>query len=207
MPIALVMPSSHLILWFLLLLSSIFPRIKGFSNESTVQIRGPKYWSLSINPSSEYSGLISLRLTGLISLPSKGLSGVFSSITVERHQFYIALPSYSSDLTTACYHWKDHSLDYIDLCQQSDISAFNTLSRFVIVFLPRIYIYIYNLFTYLFILIGGKLFHNVVLVPAIQKHESATRIHISPPSWASLPPLDLILLGHHRASGWGPCVI
>ena len=65
MPIALVMPSSHLILWFLLLLSSIFPRIKGFSNESTVQIRGPKYWSLSISPSSEYSGLISLRLTGL----------------------------------------------------------------------------------------------------------------------------------------------
>ena len=61
---ASVMPSSHLILWCpLLLLPQIFPSIRDFSNESSVHIRWPKYWSfsVSISPSSEYSGLISLK--------------------------------------------------------------------------------------------------------------------------------------------------
>ena len=74
--IVLVMPPNHLILWFpLLLLPSIIPRIRNFSNKSTVCIRWPKYWSFSfsISPSNEYSGLISLKMTGLISLLSKGL--------------------------------------------------------------------------------------------------------------------------------------
>ena len=65
MSIALVMPSSRLILWCpLLLLPSIFPSIRDFSNESSVRIRWPKYWSFSfsISPSSEYSGLISLKI-------------------------------------------------------------------------------------------------------------------------------------------------
>ena len=59
------MPSSHLILWCpLLLLPSIFPSIKDFSNESAVRIRWPKYWSFSfsISPSSKCSGLISLKI-------------------------------------------------------------------------------------------------------------------------------------------------
>ena len=63
--IALVMPSSHLILWCpLLLLPSIFPSIRDFSSESAVGIRWPKYWSLnfSISPSNKYSGLISLKI-------------------------------------------------------------------------------------------------------------------------------------------------
>ena len=63
--IELVMPSSHLILCRpLLLLPSIFPSIRGFSNESALHIRWPKYWSFSfsISPSSEYSGLISFRM-------------------------------------------------------------------------------------------------------------------------------------------------
>ena len=62
MSIEVVMPSSHLILWHpLLLLPSIFPSIRDFSNELAVRIRGPKYWSFSfsISPSNEYSGLIS----------------------------------------------------------------------------------------------------------------------------------------------------
>ena len=87
--------SSHLILWCpLLFLPSIFSRIRDFSNESAVHIRWPKYWSFSfsISPSSECSGLIALRLTGLISLLFKGLSGVFSSTTVWRHQFFSTLP-------------------------------------------------------------------------------------------------------------------
>ena len=63
--IASVMPSSHLILWcHLLLLPSIFPSTRDFSSELSVHIRWPKYWSfsLSISPSSEYSGLISLKI-------------------------------------------------------------------------------------------------------------------------------------------------
>ena len=65
MSIELVMPSNHLILCqSLLLLPSIFPSIKVFSNESILCIRWPKYWSFSfsINPSNEYSGLISFRI-------------------------------------------------------------------------------------------------------------------------------------------------
>ena len=64
MSIALVMPSSHLILWcHLVLLSSVFPIIRVFSNELGVRIRWPKYWSfsISISHSSEYSGLISFK--------------------------------------------------------------------------------------------------------------------------------------------------
>ena len=63
MSIELVMPSNHLILYCpLLLLSSIFPNIRLFSNESAIHIRGPKYWSFSISPSIEYSELISFRM-------------------------------------------------------------------------------------------------------------------------------------------------
>ena len=87
MSIELVMPSNHLILSRpLLLLPSIFPSIRVFSNESALCIRWTKCWSfsLSINPSNEYSGLISFR----IHLQSKGLSVVFSNTTVKKHQFF-----------------------------------------------------------------------------------------------------------------------
>ena len=90
MSIDSVMPSNHLILCRpLLLLPSIFPSIRVFSSELALHVRGPKYWSFSfsISPSNEYSGL-----TGLISFLSKGLSRVFSSTTVRRHQFFNAQP-------------------------------------------------------------------------------------------------------------------
>ena len=94
MSIESVMPSNHLTLcWPFLLLPSIFPSIRVFSNESALHIRWPKYWSFSfnINPSNEYSGLISpLGWTGWISLQSKGLSRVFSNTTVQKHQFFDA---------------------------------------------------------------------------------------------------------------------
>ena len=71
-----VMPSNHLILRCpLLLLPSIFPSIRVFSNESVLRIRWPKYW-----------------LTGLISLQSKGLSRVFYNTTVQKHQFFGVQP-------------------------------------------------------------------------------------------------------------------
>ena len=72
-----VMPSTHLILCCPLLhLPSIFTSIRIFSSELALHIRWPKYWnfSFSISPSNEYSGLISLGLTGLISLLSKGIT-------------------------------------------------------------------------------------------------------------------------------------
>ena len=88
MSIESVMPSNHLILCCPLLLPSIFPSIRVVSNESVLRIRWPKYWSFSISPSNEYSRLISLVLTGWISLQSKGLSRVFSNTTVQKHQFF-----------------------------------------------------------------------------------------------------------------------
>ena len=77
------MPSSHLILHHPHhLLSPIPPSIRVFSNESTLRMRWPKYWSFrfSIIPSKE--------IPGLISLQSKGLSRVFSNTTVQKHQFF-----------------------------------------------------------------------------------------------------------------------
>ena len=91
MSIESVMPSSHLILYRpLLLLLPIHPSIRVFSSESTLLLRWPKYWSFSfsVSPSKEHPGLISFRMTGWISLQSKGLSRVFSNTTVQKHQFF-----------------------------------------------------------------------------------------------------------------------
>ena len=100
MSIRLVMPSNHLILCHpLLFMPSIFLSIRVFSNESVLCIRWPKYWSFSfsISPSKEYSVLISLGLTGLISLQSKGFSRGFSNTTVQKHQFFGTQPSLLSN--------------------------------------------------------------------------------------------------------------
>ena len=79
-----------------------------FSNESVFCIRWPKYWSFSISPSNEYSGLISFRveLTGLISLQSKGLSRVFSNTKVWKHQFFSAQPSLWSKSHIHTWLWE-----------------------------------------------------------------------------------------------------
>ena len=99
-PIESVMPSSHLILCRpLLLLPSIPPSIRVFSNESTLRRRWLKYWSFSFSiiPSKEIPGLISFRMDWWISLQSKGLSRVFSNTTVQKHQFFGAQPSSQSN--------------------------------------------------------------------------------------------------------------
>ena len=88
MSIESVMPSNHPILCRpLLLLPSIFPSIRVYSNESTLHIRKPKYWSFNFNisPLNEYSGLISFRMDWLDLLQSKGLSRVFSNTTVQKN--------------------------------------------------------------------------------------------------------------------------
>ena len=100
MSIKFVMPSSHLILCRpLLLLPSVFPSIRGFSNESALLIRWPKYWSFSFNisPFSEYLGLTCFRIDWFDPLQSKGLSRVFSNTTVQKHQFFGAQPSSQSN--------------------------------------------------------------------------------------------------------------
>ena len=90
MSIKSVMPSSHLILCRpFLLLPSIFPSIRVFSNESVLPIRWLKYWSFSfsISPSKKYSGMTSFRIDWLPCCPmlSKGLSRIFSSTTFNYH--------------------------------------------------------------------------------------------------------------------------
>ena len=78
-----------------------------------------------------------LGLTCLISLLSKGISSVFSSTTIWKHQFFVTQPFFGPTITSIHDYWKNHSFDYMDFCQQSDVSVFNVLSRFVTAFLPR----------------------------------------------------------------------
>ena len=97
-----VMPSNYLILCHpLFVLPSIFSSIRVFSSESVLRNRWPKYcsFSFSISPSNKCSGLISFRITGWISLQSKGLSRVFFNTTVQKHEFFW---SPSSLLTFKC---------------------------------------------------------------------------------------------------------
>ena len=109
----------------LLLLLLVFPSIRVFFSELAVHIRWQKYWSFSfsISPSYEYSELISLGLTHLISLLSKELSRVFSSTSLKTSTlrcaaFFMVQLSHPRD------YWKNHSFDYMDLCGQSYVSAF-----------------------------------------------------------------------------------
>ena len=93
MSIKSVMPFNHLILYCpLLLLPSIFPSITVFSKESVLCMRWPKYWSFSFSISlpMNIQDSFPLGLIGLISLQCKGLSGVFSNNTVQKHQFFSA---------------------------------------------------------------------------------------------------------------------
>ena len=117
----------HLILCHLLLrLPSIFPSIRVFSMSqlftSGDQSIGASA-SVSVLPVN-IQGWFPFWLTGLISLQSKGLSSVFSNATVQGHQFFGAQPLYGPALTSIPDYWKNHSLDYIDLCKQSDVSTF-----------------------------------------------------------------------------------
>ena len=109
MSIDSVMPSSHLILCRpLLLLPLIPPSIRVFSNESTLRMRWPKYWSFSfsISPSNEYSGLISFRIDWFDILAVQGTLSQFKSINSSVLSFL-----HSPTLTSIHDHWKNHSLD------------------------------------------------------------------------------------------------
>ena len=91
MSIKLVMASNRLILCHpLLLLPSIFPRIRDSANESVICIRWPKYWSFSfsISPSNEYSGLTSFRIDWLDLLAVQGTLKSLFQYPVQKHQFF-----------------------------------------------------------------------------------------------------------------------
>ena len=114
MSITLAMPSNRLILCHpLLLLPSIFRRIRVFFNESLLPIRWPKYWSFSFNisPSNEHSRLISFRMNWLDLL---AVQGTLKSL-LQHHSSKASILQlsflYSPTLTSIHDHWKNHSLD------------------------------------------------------------------------------------------------
>ena len=113
-PLELVMPSNHLILCRpLLFLPSILPSIRVFSNESTLHIRWPKYWSFSFNisPSNEHPGLMSFRMDWLDLL---AVQGTLKSL-LQHHSSKASILRWSAffiaQLTSIHDHWKNHSLD------------------------------------------------------------------------------------------------
>ena len=128
MSIELLMPSNHLILCHpLLLLPSIFPSIRVFSNESALHIRWPKNWSFhfSISPSREYSGLISFRIDWFLSPWSPRDSHESSPTTEFKNINSLALSLlYVPTITSIHDYRKKHSFGSKDLCWQSDVSAF-----------------------------------------------------------------------------------
>ena len=135
------MPSNHLILCCsLLLLPSIFPSIRIFSNESALRIRWPKYWSFSFNirPSNEHPGLISFRMEWLDLLAVQGTlksllqhHSLKASILLHSAFFIVQLshPYMTMGKTIALTRWT-----FVDKVTSL---LFNMLSRLVIVFLPR----------------------------------------------------------------------
>ena len=136
-----VMPSSHLLLCHpLLLLPSILPSIRVFSNESVLYIRWPKYWkfSFSISPSNEYSALISFRMDWL-DLPA--VQGTLKSL-LQHHNSKASILRRSAFFTVQLSHPYMTTGKTIALTGWTFVSKvmsllFNTLSRLVIAFLPR----------------------------------------------------------------------
>ena len=142
MSIESVRPSNHLVLCHpLLVLPSIFPSIRFFSNESAVHIRWPKFWSISfsISPSNEYSGLIFFRID-LFDLLA--VQGTLKSL-LQYHSSKVPILLRSAFFMVQLAHpyvttRENHSFDYMDLFFGKVMSLlFNMLSRFVIAFLPR----------------------------------------------------------------------
>ena len=135
------MPSNHLILCRpLLLLPSIFPSIRVFSNESALHIRGPKYWSFSFNisPSNEHPGLISFRMDWL-DLPA--VQGTLKSL-LQHHNSKASIILHSAFFKDQLSHPYMTTGKTIALTKRTFVGKvmsllFNMLSRLVITFLPR----------------------------------------------------------------------
>ena len=141
MSIELVMPSSHLILWRpLLLLPPIPPSIRVFSNESTLRMRWPKYWSFSfsLSPSNEHPGLISFRMDWL-DFPA--VQRTLKSL-LQHHSSKASILQHSSFFMVQLSHPYMTTGKTIALTRQTFVGKvmsllFNMLSRLIIAFLPR----------------------------------------------------------------------
>ena len=141
MSIESVMLSNHLILCYpLRLLPSVFPSIRIFSNESALCIRWPKYWSFSfsISPSNEYSGLISFRIDWFDLL---SVQGTLKHL-LQHHNLKASILQFSAFVMVQLSHLyvtagKTIALTIWNFVGKVMPLFFNTLSRFVIVFLPR----------------------------------------------------------------------
>ena len=133
------MPSNHLVFYCpLLVLTSIFPRIRVFSNESALLIRWPKYWSFSINSLNEYSGLISFRIDWFNLL---SVQGTLKSL-LQHHSSKASVLQYSAFFAIQLSHPYMTTGKTITLTIQTFVGKVlsllvNVLSRFVIAFLPR----------------------------------------------------------------------
>ena len=140
MPIESVMPPNHLILGHpLLLLPSIFPSIRVFSNQSALRIRWPKYWSFSfsISPSNEHPGLISFRIDWLDLFAVQGtlkslLQHHSSKASILRHSAFFIVQLSHPYMTTG----KTIALTRRTFIGKVMSLLFNMLSRLVIIFLP-----------------------------------------------------------------------
>ena len=138
MSIQLVMPSNHLILCHPLLPLSIFPNIRVFSDESVPRIRWPKYWSFSISPSNEYSGMISFRMDWFDLL---AVQGTLKSL-LQHHSSKALIYQCSAFFIVQLSHPYVTTGKTITLTRWTFVSKvmsllFNMLSRLVIAFLPR----------------------------------------------------------------------
>ena len=138
MSIESVMPSNHLLLCYPLLPPSIFPSIRVFSNWSVLHIRGPKYWSFSISPSNEYSGLISFRMDWLDPL---AVQGTLKSL-LQHHSSKASILWCSAFFIVQLLHpymttGKTIALIIWTFVGKVMSLLFNKLSRFVIAFLSR----------------------------------------------------------------------
>src|SRR5574341_172951 len=141
MSIKLMMPPNHLILCcLLLLLPSVFPSIRVFSNESVLHIGWPKYWSFSftISPSNEYSGLISFRMDWLDLL---AVQGTLRSL-LQNHSSKASILQHSAFLIVQLSHPYMTTEKTIALTRQTFVGnvmslLFNMLFRLVMAFLPR----------------------------------------------------------------------
>ena len=135
------MPSNHLILCCpLLLLPSIFPSLRVFSNESALRIRWPKYWSFSFNisPSDEHPGLISIRMDWLYLL---AVQGTLKSL-LQHHSSKASILQCSAFFIVQLSHPYMTTGKTIALTRQTFVGKvmsllFNMLSRLIIAFLPR----------------------------------------------------------------------
>ena len=134
-----VMPSNQIILCCpLLLLPSIFPGIRVFSNETVLCIRWPKYWSFSISPSNEYSGLISFRMDWLDLLAVQGtlkslLQHHSSKASILQHSAFFIIQLSHPYMTTG----KTITLTSQTFADQVMSLLFHMLFRLIITFLPR----------------------------------------------------------------------